>query len=68
MVTVYSVRSGDGVHAIVMQFVEGATLRTLMKEVVDDGTGTAANVAGLDVAGKTGTADRKSTRLNSSHT
>ena len=34
-----------------------ATLRTLMRQVVDDGTGTAANVAGLDIAGKTGTAE-----------
>ena len=34
-----------------------ATLRGLMREVVDDGTGSAANVAGLDIAGKTGTAE-----------
>ncbi len=34
-----------------------ATLRGLMRQVVDDGTGTAANVAGLDIAGKTGTAE-----------
>lgn len=34
-----------------------ATLRGLMRQVVDDGTGTAANVAGLAIAGKTGTAE-----------
>ncbi|MEI6626308.1 MAG: penicillin-binding transpeptidase domain-containing protein [Thermoleophilia bacterium] len=34
-----------------------ATLRGLMKQVVDEGTGGAAAVAGLDVAGKTGTAE-----------
>ncbi len=34
-----------------------ATLRGLMKQVVDEGTGSAAAVAGLDVAGKTGTAE-----------
>jgi peptidoglycan glycosyltransferase len=34
-----------------------AELRQLMRDVVDDGTGAAASVDGLDVAGKTGTAE-----------
>lgn len=41
-----------------------AELRTLMRDVVDDGTGAAAQVEGLDVAGKTGTAETGRDGLN----
>ena len=44
-----------------------ATLRTLMRQVVDDGTGTAANVAGLDIAGKTGTAETGTEEIGRAH-
>lgn len=41
-----------------------AELRLLMQQVVDEGTGGAANVEGLDVAGKTGTAETGDDGLN----
>lgn len=39
-------------------------LRLLMQQVVDEGTGAAADVEGLDVAGKTGTAETGEEGLN----
>lgn len=39
-----------------------ATVRRFMRGVVDDGTGTAAALPGVEVAGKTGTAELKSTQ------
>ena len=41
----------------VMSTQTAAELTAMMKDVVDEGTGTAANVLGLNVAGKTGTAE-----------
>jgi len=39
-------------------------LRDMMRRVVEEGTGTAANVEGLSVAGKTGTAETGVTGTN----
>jgi peptidoglycan glycosyltransferase len=39
-------------------------LRDMMRRVVEEGTGTAANVGGLSVAGKTGTAETGVSGLN----
>jgi peptidoglycan glycosyltransferase len=39
-------------------------LRDMMRRVVEEGTGTAANVGGLNVAGKTGTAETGAAGLN----
>jgi peptidoglycan glycosyltransferase len=39
-------------------------LRDMMRRVVEEGTGTAANVEGLSVAGKTGTAETGVTGFN----
>jgi len=39
-------------------------LRDMMRRVVEEGTGTAANVGGLNVAGKTGTAETGASGLN----
>lgn len=43
VVTVYAVRSGDGVHAIVMQLVEGRSLDAVLK----DGVRVPVHVAGM---------------------
>jgi peptidoglycan glycosyltransferase len=48
----------------VMSPGSAAQLNTDMRNVVDEGTGTAANVLGLNVAGKTGTAETGVAGLN----
>ncbi len=48
----------------VMSPQTAAELTAMMKDVVDEGTGTAANVLGLNVAGKTGTAETGTAGLN----
>jgi peptidoglycan glycosyltransferase len=56
-----------GAPVSVMSASVARTLRHLMIEVVREGTGTAAAIPGVTVAGKTGTAELKSTaELNSS--
>jgi peptidoglycan glycosyltransferase len=46
------------VHSTVMSEETAATLAQMMSNVVEEGTGTAAALSGIDVAGKTGTAER----------
>jgi peptidoglycan glycosyltransferase len=48
----------------VMSPTTASELRDMMRRVVEEGTGTAANVGGLSVAGKTGTAETGVSGLN----
>ncbi|MDX6553758.1 MAG: penicillin-binding protein [Gaiellales bacterium] len=48
----------------VMSPTSANSLRDMMRRVVEEGTGTAANVLGLNVAGKTGTAETGASGLN----
>jgi penicillin-binding protein A len=48
----------------VMSPTTAIELRDMMRRVVEEGTGTAANVGGLNVAGKTGTAETGASGLN----
>ncbi|MDX6532425.1 MAG: penicillin-binding protein [Gaiellales bacterium] len=48
----------------VMSPANAHALRDMMRRVVEEGTGTAANVLGLNVAGKTGTAETGASGLN----
>lgn len=48
----------------VMSVTTANELRDMMRRVVEEGTGTAANVGGLSVAGKTGTAETGVSGLN----
>jgi peptidoglycan glycosyltransferase len=49
---------GRSVFSRVMKKETAATLRDMMSNVVREGTGTAAALSGIQVAGKTGTAER----------
>ena len=50
-------RMSPKVEAQVMSPETASTLNTMMQAVVNEGTGTAAALSGIDVAGKTGTAE-----------
>jgi len=54
----------DTVFSIATTPQVAAEVTTMMRDVVQEGTGTAAALAGLDVAGKTGTAETSSSGVN----
>jgi peptidoglycan glycosyltransferase len=55
-------RFAPRVYSHVMRAPIAAELRQMMSDVVEEGTGTAANLQGLSAAGKTGTAQISSTQ------
>jgi peptidoglycan glycosyltransferase len=55
--TLWSLGKGKSTGRVMSQR-DAAELTAMMKQVVNDGTGTAAQLQGLSVAGKTGTAER----------
>jgi len=58
-------RVSPRVQAVVMKPSTAASLTTMMEAVVNEGTGTAAQIPGIQVAGKTGTAETQiGTALN----
>jgi peptidoglycan glycosyltransferase len=50
-------RVGPHVQSVVMKPSTAADVRTMMEAVVNEGTGTSAQIPGVQVAGKTGTAE-----------
>ena len=50
-------RFGPRVQSVVMKPSTAAAVNTMMQAVVNEGTGTSAQIPGVPVAGKTGTAE-----------